>query len=607
MGSGKKEAARKVRQGKTGDGMGNVKTKGENFYRSAKKVKTLNMFKEGRATRNAKGEITQTASFQSWDKPSARVEPNRKWFTNTRVISQDALDKFRGAVEAQSKDPYSYLLKQNKLPMSLITDNKDKERKDGLIQHKAKIRIESEKFGDTFGPKAQRKRPRLAVSNIEDLANASGKDYSTYEERLEEARLLSGAGDIQPDTGFTGDEDYKNGELTTAREPVFSKGQSKRIWNELYKVIDSSDVIIHVIDCRDPEGTRCRSVEKYMREEAPHKHLVFLLNKCDLVPTSVAAKWVKILSREYPTLAFHASMTNSFGKGSLISLLRQFSSLHSSRKQISVGFIGYPNTGKSSIINTLRKKKVCTTAPIPGETKVWQYITLMKRIYLIDCPGIVPPSITDTPEDILLRGVVRVENVENPAQYMPAVLAKCKRHHLERTYQISKWNDDDGLKPFEDKDEKERLTESINFLEMLARKGGRLLKGGEADMDGVAKMVLNDFLRGKIPWFSAPPKQAGEELLESTKEGSRDEKLGLTHKRKRDLQDDGSVATSAAEGKEEEEEEEEGEDDDDVDDTFTGFDEDGEEDESGIPIASGQGDSADDDSAEEEDEADASP
>ena len=130
MGSGKKEAARKVRQGKTGDGMANVKTKGENFYRTAKKVKTLNMFKEGKATRNAKGEITQTASFQGWDKPSARVEPNRKWFTNTRVISQDALDKFRGAVEAQSKDPYSYLLKQNKLPMSLITDNKDKGRTD---------------------------------------------------------------------------------------------------------------------------------------------------------------------------------------------------------------------------------------------------------------------------------------------------------------------------------------------------------------------------------------------------------------------------------------------------------------------------------------------
>ena len=158
MGSGKKEAARKVRQGKTGDGMANVKTKGENFYRSAKKVKTLNMFKEGKPQRNAQGDITKAASFQSREKPNARIEPNRKWFTNTRVISQDALAAFRGAVEAQSKDPYSYLLKQNKLPMSLINDNKDKERKDGLVQHKAKIRIESEGFGDTFGPKAQRKR-----------------------------------------------------------------------------------------------------------------------------------------------------------------------------------------------------------------------------------------------------------------------------------------------------------------------------------------------------------------------------------------------------------------------------------------------------------------
>jgi nuclear GTP-binding protein len=177
----------------------------------------------------------------------------------------------------------------------------------------------------------------------------------------------------------------------------------------------------------------------------------------------------------------------------LIQLLRQFSSLHSDRKQISVGFIGYPNTGKSSIINTLRKKKVCTVAPIPGETKVWQYITLMKRIYLIDCPGVVPPNQNDTPEDILLRGVVRVENVENPEQYIPAVLKRVQPKHLERTYGIK---DPGG---------------PIEFLSILARKGGRLLRGGEPDLDGVAKMVINDFLRGKIPWFTPPPFTPGEE------------------------------------------------------------------------------------------------
>jgi len=272
-----------------------------------------------------------------------------------------------------------------------------------------------------------------------------------------------------------------------AIEPVFDKGQSKRIWNELYKVMDSSDVVIHVLDARDPIGTRCRSVEKYLKEEAPHKHLIFVLNKCDLVPTSVAAAWVRALSKEYPTLAFHASINNSFGKGSLIQLLRQFSSLHSDRKQISVGLIGGPNTGKSSIINTLLKKKVCTVAPIPGETKVWQYVSLMKRIYLIDCPGVVPPSSQDTPTDLVLRGVVRVEKVENPEQYIDALMSRVKQRHLEKTYELTGW------------------TNATEFLELLARKGGRLLRGGEPDLDGVAKMVLNDFMRGRIPWFTPPP------------------------------------------------------------------------------------------------------
>ena len=117
----------------------------------------------------------------------------------------------------------------------------------------------------------------------------------------------------------------------------------------------------------------------------------------------------------------------------------------------------------------------------------------MKRIYLIDCPGVVPPNQGDTSEDILLRGVVRVENVENPEQYIAAVLKKTKPQHIERTYEVK-----DFSTPTE-------------FLEQLARKGGRLLKGGEADVDGVAKMVLNDFLRGKIPWSTAPPPLEGQE------------------------------------------------------------------------------------------------
>jgi len=180
----------------------------------------------------------------------------------------------------------------------------------------------------------------------------------------------------------------------------------------------------------------------------------------------------------------------------LIQLLRQFASLHSDKKQISVGFIGYPNTGKSSIINTLRSKKVCNVAPIPGETKVWQYINLMKRIYLIDCPGIVPPSIEDTETDIVLKGVVRVENLKTPEEFISQILDRVRKEYLQRTYELREWVD------------------HLDFLGQLAKKCGKLLKKGEPDISTVSKMVLNDWLRGKIPYFTPPPEINDNDKIE---------------------------------------------------------------------------------------------
>lgn len=214
-----------------------------------------------------------------------------------------------------------------------------------------------------------------------------------------------------------------------------------------------------------------------------------------------------------PTIAFHASINNSFGKGSLIQLLRQFSVLHSDKKQISVGFIGYPNVGKSSIINTLKKKKVCTVAPIPGETKVWQYITLMRRIYLIDCPGVVPVSAKDSDAQTVLKGVVRVENLRTPAEHIPALLARVRTEYIERTYGLEHreggWVGEEG---------------ATILLSSIAKKSGKLLKGGEPDQEAAAKMVLNDWIRGKIPFFVPPPdKEApGEEKVSNEAPGERE-------------------------------------------------------------------------------------
>lgn len=232
---------------------------------------------------------------------------------------------------------------------------------------------------------------------------------------------------------------------------------------------------------------------------------------------------------------------------------------------------------------------------------------------------------TDSAEDILLRGVVRVENVENPAQYIPAVLSKCRVKHLERTYDIRGWSSassaSDGVDGATGIDnmvggpnqEKAKIEEATRFLDALARKGGRLLKGGEADLDGVAKMVLNDFLRGKIPWF-VPPETEG-----STGEGVRvdegsDEALGITHgKRKRELNEevaemvdeageDGVVVVGDGEGGEEmsegfegfedKDEEEEEEDEEDEEDEV---DEEGESSDGGIGVDAGLSGSGDED------------
>ncbi|NXE73780.1 NOG2 protein, partial [Cochlearius cochlearius] len=436
---------------------------GGNNMRDRATIRRLNMYRQ-KERRNKYGKVVKPLQYQSTVAPGtvARVEPNIKWFGNTRVIKQSSLQKFQEEMETVMKDPYRVVMKQRKLPMSLFYDR--------IKPHTSRVHIlDTETFESTFGPKSQRKRPNLSASDVQSLVENAEASSESYDQGKD--RDL-----VTEDTGVR-DE---------AQEEIFKKGQSKRIWGELYKVIDSSDVVVQVLDARDPMGTRSPHVESYLKKEKHWKHLIFVLNKCDLVPTWVTKRWVAVLSQEYPTLAFHASLTNPFGKGAFIQLLRQFGKLHSDKKQISVGFIGYPNVGKSSVINTLRSKKVCNVAPIAGETKVWQYITLMRRIFLIDCPGVVYPS-GDTETDIVLKGVVQVEKIKNPEDHISAVLERAKPEYIRKTYKIDSWEDTE------------------EFLEKLASRTGKLLKGGEPDVQTVSKMVLNDWQRGRIPFFVKPP------------------------------------------------------------------------------------------------------
>uniref|UniRef100_A0A1B6E5S6 Nucleolar GTP-binding protein 2 n=1 Tax=Clastoptera arizonana TaxID=38151 RepID=A0A1B6E5S6_9HEMI len=431
--------------------------------RTKSTINRLQMYRNFKPKRNRTGKIISPAPFQGKlpQGTMARVEPNRKWFENSRVIGQNALQKFQEELGKAVKNPYDVIMKQTKLPITLLNE---------VGKHARVHLLETETFESVFGKKKSRKKPNLKFKDeqhFSEIVNDVSNSYKTENDY-----------DIIKDD---------NGVKESVRDWVMGAGQSRRIWNELYKVIDSSDVVIMVLDVRDPQGTRCRQVENFLKKEKPHKHLVFVLNKVDLVPTWVTQRWTAILSSEYPTIAFHASLTHPFGKGAVINLLRQFSKLHSDKKQISVGFIGYPNVGKSSVINALRSKKVCKVAPIAGETKVWQYITLMQKIYLIDCPGVVYGiSDSETDTEKVLKGVVRIENCPEPEQYISAVLNKVQKQYIVRTYGITDWVDSD------------------DFLTQLSKKMGKLLKKGEPDISITARIVLNDWQRGKLPYYTPP-------------------------------------------------------------------------------------------------------
>lgn len=97
----------------------------------------------------------------------------------------------------------------------------------------------------------------------------------------------------------------------------------------------------------------------------------------------------------------------------------------------------------------------------------------MRRIYLIDCPGIVPPSARDSESSKVLKGVVRVEHLSSPSDHITHLIERVRPEYLSRTYGIKDW------------------TDAEDFLAKLAAKMGKLHRGGEADHRTVATMVLN--------------------------------------------------------------------------------------------------------------------
>ncbi|KAH0659932.1 hypothetical protein KY289_028680 [Solanum tuberosum] len=289
------------------------------------------------------------------------------------------------------------------------------------------------------------------------------------------------------------------------------ENSERAFYKELVKVIDASDVILEVLDARDPLGTRCLDMEKMVMKSGPGKHLVLLLNKIDLVPREAAEKWLKYLREELPAVAFKCSTqeqksnlgwksskvgkttnllqtSDCLGAENLIKLLKNYSRSHEIKKSITVGVIGLPNVGKSSLINSLKRSHVVNVGATPGLTRSMQEVQLDKNVKLLDCPGIVMlRSSTENDAAIALRNCKRIEKLDDPVGPVKEILKLCPSSMLVTIYKVPSFDSVD------------------DFLQKVATVRGRLKKGGIVDTDAAARIVLHDWNEGKIPYYTMPP------------------------------------------------------------------------------------------------------
>lgn len=301
-----------------------------------------------------------------------------------------------------------------------------------------------------------------------------------------------------------------SGDAHEAEQGRFFDSSKRAFYREFKQVVDNADVIITVLDARDPLGCRVPLVEEMVAASGGRKRLVLVLNKIDLVPRDVVAKWLAYLRREHPALAFKASTQSQrshlgsisektaesalsssecLGADTLIQLLKNYCRSLNLKTSIRVGVVGYPNVGKSSLINSLKRAKVCKVGATPGVTTASQEIHLDKNIKLLDCPGIVfaTPTAQDDMAHMFLRNCLRVEQLDDPVSPVELILQKATPEQLMYIYSIPRFQD-----PHE-------------FLCLIAKRQGKLKKGGIPNLEAAAKTILTDWNQGKIPFYTTPP------------------------------------------------------------------------------------------------------
>jgi len=293
--------------------------------------------------------------------------------------------------------------------------------------------------------------------------------------------------------------------------------QYKSAINEM---ITESDVILEVLDARDPMACRNETLERVITSKG--KKLIFLINKIDLIPNEVLEAWKTYFSQLHPTVCFKAAATG----GKIGHLKCKTSQLKESDRQnphraagvdellskikpgkgsVTVGLLGLPNVGKSSIINSMKRNKVAKTGATPGVTVENSRIKLGDGVFIYDCPGVVSTNQQSfiNPTSLVLTNAMTGNDHEENLSIATLCLSRVPVDILLNYF--------DEERKIITKEE-ELWTSVDEFLAFIAEKEGRM-KQGIPDKQAAASILVRDLRNGRIRFFETPPQLRNYEQM----------------------------------------------------------------------------------------------
>ena len=256
------------------------------------------------------------------------------------------------------------------------------------------------------------------------------------------------------------------------------------------------DVIIEILDARIPLASQNPDIKQI----TANKKKIVVLNKSDLADEKETKKWIEYFKKQ----GIIAIPTDSnLGKGTKETLkavqnlmqeeMEKAASKGRINKNIRIMICGIPNVGKSSFINRMINKKSAEVGNRPGVTKQKQWLRISSNIELLDTPGVLWPKLES--HDVALKlaytGSIKDEliNKDEIAYNLIKYLKNNNKNELFARYKLTD-NDFNSIIPEDD--------EALELMNMIARKRGAIISGGEIDYEKVSAIILNDFRTGKI-------------------------------------------------------------------------------------------------------------